>query len=117
MKTVALLLLFISFAFSFECISDSDCNSKGTCQKDGSCYCQSFYEGDDCSLHWADKHTGWLPIWIIYCVWTCILNLVIITRIMYVFIKYKGYKVNMVNVVTTLLLLASLSKRLKKIPF
>jgi hypothetical protein len=114
MKAICFIILIsLSATFAYSCQTDEDCNSKGACQSDNTCYCEWFYQGDDCSQRWEDANQGWIGLWIFYRVWTCVIHGLMLAIIVNQLRTFKTFRVNMVTVVILVLLLNTLSKLVK----
>jgi hypothetical protein len=111
LSTIVLITLYIAYAFCFSCETDADCNNKGACQSDHTCYCEWFYEGESCSERWEDVNKGWIGVWIFYCVYTCILHLSMIIQILRELWATGKFRLNMVTTILLSVLLSCVSKR------
>ena len=114
MKSLNLIFIFallITSCYCFSCQTDDDCNhGEGTCQSDHTCYCKWFYQGESCSIRWQDANPGWLDLWIVYCAFTCILQVLIMGFILREILSFPKFRLNMVTLILLLILLGCTSK-------
>ena len=103
------LLILLCIAICRACETDDDCNGHGSCQKE-KCYCEWFYQGETCTDRWTDKNPGWFDFYVFYCVYTCLLNMtIIIVSAHQLWLSYPKIRINVVNLLMSLFMLAAIS--------